>query len=49
VQLGLLDPTQLPVTGAEAADRVIDEKLPLNTLRAERWWKKSEGRGSAND
>jgi carboxymethylenebutenolidase len=49
VQLGLLDPTQLPVTGAEAADRVIDEKLPLNTLRAEHWWKKSEGRGSAND
>jgi carboxymethylenebutenolidase len=49
VQLGLLDPTQLPVTGAEAADRVIDEELPLNTLRAEQWWKKSEGRGRAGD
>lgn len=49
VQLGLLDPAQLPVTGAEAADRVIDEELPLNTLRAEQWWKKSEGKGSAID
>ncbi|HKF28938.1 MAG TPA: dienelactone hydrolase family protein [Candidatus Binataceae bacterium] len=47
VQLGLLDPAQLPVTGGEAADRVIDEELPLNTLRAEHWWKKSEGRESA--
>jgi carboxymethylenebutenolidase len=49
VQLGLLDPAQLPVTGAEAADRIIDEELPLNTLRAEQWWKKSEGKGSAID
>jgi len=49
VQLGLLDPAQLPVTGAEAADRVLDEELPLNTLRAEQWWKKSEGKGSASD
>jgi carboxymethylenebutenolidase len=48
VQLGLLDPAQLPVTGAEAADRVIDEELPLNTLRAEYWWKKSEGRESTS-
>ena len=49
VQLGLLDPAQLPVTSAEAADRVIDEELPLNTLRAEQWWKKSEGKGSVSD
>ncbi|MBV8137785.1 MAG: dienelactone hydrolase family protein [Deltaproteobacteria bacterium] len=49
VQLGLLDPAQLPVTGAEAADRIIDEELPLNTLRAEQWWKKSEGKGSVSD
>jgi carboxymethylenebutenolidase len=49
VQLGLLDPAQLPVTGAEAADRVLDEDLPLNTLRAEQWWKKSEGKGRASD
>jgi carboxymethylenebutenolidase len=43
VQLGLLDSAQLPVTGAEAAERVIDEELPLNTLRADQWWKKSRG------
>jgi len=49
VQVGLLDPAQLPVTGAEAADRVVDEEMPLNTLRAEQWWKKSEGKGSARD
>jgi len=42
VQLGLLNSTELPVTGAEAADRVLDEELPLNTLRADLWWKKSE-------
>jgi carboxymethylenebutenolidase len=43
-QVGLLDSKELPVTGAEAADRVLDEELPLNTLRAELWWKKSEGK-----
>jgi carboxymethylenebutenolidase len=42
VQLGLLNREEFPVTGAEAADRVIDEELPLNTLRADVWWKKSE-------
>jgi carboxymethylenebutenolidase len=42
VQLGLLDSRELPVTGSEAADKVLDEELPLNTLRAERWWTKSE-------
>ena len=45
VQLGLLDASSLPVTGAEATAKVLDENLPLNTLRAERWWKKSEPRG----
>jgi carboxymethylenebutenolidase len=49
VQVGQLDPAQLPVTGAEAADRVMDEELPLNTLRAEQWWKNSEGKGPASD
>jgi len=44
VQLGLLNSGELPVTGAEAADRVLDEELPLNTLRADLWWKKSEGK-----
>ncbi len=41
---GLLNPKELPVTGAEAADKVLDEELPLNTLRADQWWTRSEGR-----
>lgn len=32
VQLGLLDKTALPVTGAEQAARIIDPDLPSNTL-----------------
>lgn len=32
VQIGLLDPTGLPVTGAEQAKKLLDEKLPSNTL-----------------
>jgi carboxymethylenebutenolidase len=32
VQLGLLDPSALPVTGAEQTARLIDPKLPSNTL-----------------
>jgi carboxymethylenebutenolidase len=32
VQLGLLDKAALPVTGAEQAARLIDPKLPSNTL-----------------
>ncbi len=44
VQLGLLNSSEFPVTGAEAADRVLNEELPLNTLRADRWWKKTEGK-----
>ena len=44
VQIGLLEPTQYPVTGAEAAASVQDENVPLNTLRAAAWWRKSEGR-----
>ena len=43
-QLGLLDVSSLPVTGAEAAARVLDDTLPLNTLRADLWWKNSEPR-----
>ncbi len=43
-QLGILDASGLPITGAEAADKVLDEELPLNTLRADAWWKKSEGK-----
>jgi carboxymethylenebutenolidase len=32
VQLGLLDRAALPVTGAEQTARLIDPKLPSNTL-----------------
>ena len=32
VQIGLLDPTGLPVVGAEAAKKLLDEQLPSNTL-----------------
>jgi carboxymethylenebutenolidase len=36
VQIGLLDPKGLPVSGAEQAKKLLDEKLPSNTLMA-RW------------
>jgi carboxymethylenebutenolidase len=32
VQIGLLDPAQLPVCGAEQAAKVLDETLPCNAL-----------------
>jgi carboxymethylenebutenolidase len=32
VQLGLLDPSRLPVCGAEQAAKVLDESLPCNAL-----------------
>ena len=32
VQLGLLDKTALPVTGAEQTARLLDPDLPSNTL-----------------
>jgi carboxymethylenebutenolidase len=32
VQVGLLDPSRLPVLGAEAADKIIDNSLPSNQL-----------------
>jgi carboxymethylenebutenolidase len=41
VQIGLLDPTGLPVAGAEAARKVLDTALPSNTLMAR--WKESAG------
>ena len=34
VQLGLLDPSALPVTGAEQAARLLDPALPSNELIA---------------
>jgi carboxymethylenebutenolidase len=32
VQIGLLDPTGLPVTGAESARKVLDSKLPARRM-----------------
>ena len=32
VQIGLLDQSKLPVTGAEQAARLLDPSLPSNTL-----------------
>lgn len=32
VQIGLLDPTGLPVAGVETAHKLLDERLPSNTL-----------------
>jgi carboxymethylenebutenolidase len=32
VQVGLLDPTRLPVTGAEQAQKVLDKTRPSNHL-----------------
>jgi carboxymethylenebutenolidase len=31
-QVGLLDPSALPVTGAEQADKILDKNLPANQL-----------------
>jgi carboxymethylenebutenolidase len=36
VQIGLLDPSKLPVAGVETARKLVDESLPSNTLMA-RW------------
>ncbi|WP_186231741.1 dienelactone hydrolase family protein [Burkholderia gladioli] len=41
-QIGLLDPTGLPVAGVEAARKLLDETLPSNTLMAR--WKESAPR-----
>jgi carboxymethylenebutenolidase len=38
IQVGLLDPSGLPVTGAEQAEKVLDpRRLPTNELMGERW------------
>ena len=42
VQIGVLDPTGLPVTGAESAHKAVDRNLPSNTLMAR--WRSSEGK-----
>ncbi|MGC2200624.1 MAG: hypothetical protein WA633_10840, partial [Stellaceae bacterium] len=42
VQIGLLDPTGLPVTGIESAQKLLDETRPSNTLMKR--WAESEGK-----
>jgi carboxymethylenebutenolidase len=41
VQIGVLDPTGLPVAGIETANKLVDETLPSNTLM--QTWGSSEG------
>jgi carboxymethylenebutenolidase len=43
VQLGLLDPKNLPVAGRETAQKLVDETQPSNTLMKR--WKESEAKG----
>ncbi|MGR3910553.1 dienelactone hydrolase family protein [Burkholderia sp. SR8] len=42
VQIGVLNPTGLPVAGIQTAKKMIDETLPTNTLM--RNWESSEGK-----
>jgi carboxymethylenebutenolidase len=42
VQLGLLDPTGLPVAGVETARKLVDEQRPSNILMA-RWAESAPG------
>lgn len=44
VQIGVLDPTGLPVAGIETAKKLVDETLPSNTLMAS--WSSSEGKAA---
>lgn len=37
VQVGLLDPKLLPITGVEATRKLLDKRLPSNTLMKARW------------
>jgi carboxymethylenebutenolidase len=42
VQIGVLDPTGLPVAGIQSAKKMVDETLPTNTLMPS--WASSEGK-----
>ncbi len=42
VQIGLLDPAGLPVSGAEQSRKLLDKTLPSNELMAN--WPTSEGK-----
>ena len=41
-QIGLIDKSNLPVAGAEQGKKLLDEKLPSNTLMKR--WAESEGK-----
>ena len=43
VQIGLLDPKDLPVAGVESAKKLLDETRPSNTLM-QRWAESAPGR-----
>jgi carboxymethylenebutenolidase len=43
VQIGVLNPKELPVAGAVTAQKVLDASLPSNTLLGE-VWRSSEGK-----
>ncbi len=45
VQIGKLDPKGLPVAGVATAKKLVDEKLPSNTLMA-RWRESAPGSGA---
>lgn len=47
VQIGLLDPTGLPVSGAEQAHKLLDKDYPSNALMQE-VWKRSESDAAAD-
>jgi carboxymethylenebutenolidase len=42
VQVGLLDPTSLPVAGVQTARKVMDKSQPSNELMTR--WAESEGK-----
>ena len=42
VQIGLLDPTGLPVAGIQTTRKMVDETLPSNALMPN--WASSEGK-----
>ena len=43
-QIGMLNPAELPISGGEQADKILDAQSPLNGMRADVWWKASEGK-----
>ena len=48
VQIGKLDPANLPVVGAAAADKVMDKTLPSNALMGDKWTPSAREKASAS-